>query len=147
MKIESQKKFNAGVSNLFLYGVKISIVFLLMVLLATISWAAFRTLLDLNEIFSGGIHEALKTIMVNSLTILALLEVFMTTLAYFEEGRVKVTYIIDTVIVVIVTEIMVFWFKEIEMMRIVMFIALVLSLIAARILAIRFSPAKYKESI
>jgi uncharacterized membrane protein (DUF373 family) len=147
MKIASQKRFNAEVSNLFLYGVKISIVFLLLVLLATISWAAFGTLLDLKTIFAGSIHEALKTVMVNSLTILALLEVFMTTLAYFEEGRVKVTYIIDTVIVVIVTEIMVFWFKEIELMRIVMFIALVLSLIAARILAIRFSPAKYKESI
>jgi len=144
MKTQSQIKFNAGVSNLFLYGVKISIVFLLMVLLATITWAAFRMMLDLKAIFSGGIHEALKTVMVNSLTILALLEVFMTTLAYFEEGRVKVTYIIDTVIVVIVAELMVFWFKEIEFVRIAMFIVLVLALIAARILAIRFSPAKYE---
>ena len=63
--------------------------------------------------------------MVSALTILALLEVFMTVLSYFEEGRVKVTYIIDTVLVVILTEVMVFWFKEIEYTRIIMVIALV----------------------
>ena len=121
---------------------------LLMVILLTISWATVKTLLDLKTIFTGkDMHEALKLVMVNSLTVLALLEVFMTALAYFEEGRVKVTYIIDTVLVVILTEVMVFWFKEIEYMRVLMVIALVLSLIIARILAIRFSPARNKEEI
>ena len=97
--------------------------------------------------FSKEMHGAMKTVMVNSLTILALLEVFMTTLAYFKEGRVKVTYIIDTVLVVILTEVMVFWFKEIGYERIIMVIGLVLSLIIARILAIRFSPAKARNEI
>jgi len=33
-------------------------------------------------------------------------------LAYFSEGRVKVTYIIDTVMVTVLTEVMAFWYKE-----------------------------------
>ena len=140
-------KFNEKISWIFQYAVRGALSLLLVVILATISWATVKTLIDLRLIFAKDIHEALKLVMVNSLTILALLEVFMTTLAYFEEGRVKVTYIIDTVIVVILTEIMVFWFKEIEYMRIVMVIALVLSLIIARILAIRFSPARLKEEV
>ncbi|MEK7773273.1 MAG: phosphate-starvation-inducible PsiE family protein [Deltaproteobacteria bacterium] len=141
-------RFNERISWIFQYAVRGVLCLLLIVILSTISWATVRTLLDLKTIFTGkDMHEALKLVMVNSLTVLALLEVFMTALAYFEEGRVKVTYIIDTVLVVILTEVMVFWFKEIEYMRVLMVIALVLSLIIARILAIRFSPARSKEEI
>lgn len=145
MNMKPYLKLNEKISRIFEYAVRAVLSLLLVVILATISWAAVKTLFDLKAIFTKEIHEALKLVMVNSLTILALLEVFMTALAYFEEGRVKVTYIIDTVIVVILTEIMVFWYREIEYMRIVMVIALVLSLLAARILAIRFSPARIKE--
>lgn len=120
---------------------------LLVVILITLSWAVFKTLFELKAIFSKDFHDAFKEIMVYTLTILALLEVFMTTLVYFSEGRVKVTYIIDTVLVVILTEVMAFWFKEIEYTKIYLVIALVLSLIVARILAIRFSPARYQEDI
>ncbi|HXI10575.1 MAG TPA: phosphate-starvation-inducible PsiE family protein [Thermodesulfobacteriota bacterium] len=138
-------KLNSKASWVFQYAVRAALSLLLVVLLTTIFLAIVEIFASLRLIFARDIHDALKLVMVDSLTILALLEVFMTTLAYFDEGRVKVTYIIDTVLVVILTEIMVFWFKEIEYMRIVMVIALVLSLIAARILAIRFSPRKIKE--
>lgn len=120
---------------------------LLVVILITLSWAVIKTLFELKAIFSKDFHDAFKEVMVYTLTILALLEVFMTTLVYFSEGRVKVTYIIDTVLVVILTEVMAFWFKEIEYTKIYLVIALVLSLIVARILAIRFSPARYQEDI
>lgn len=140
---------NIGVisSKIFEECARIILSLLIVIILITISWAVLKTLLELRAIFSNDIHDALKQVMVNSLTILALLEVFRTALAYFSEGRVKVTYIIDTVIVVILTEVMVFWFKEIEYLKILMVIALVLSLIVARIMAIRFSPAKVKEEL
>ena len=134
-------------SKIFEEGARIILSLLIVVILAAISWAVLKTILELKIIFSKDIHDALKQVMVNSLTILALLEVFRTALSYFSEGRVKVTYIIDTVLVVILTEVMVFWFKDIEYSKILMVIALVLSLIVARILAIRFSPAKIKDEL
>ena len=130
------------ISQVFLYAVKAVLCLLLLVILAAILWATLKTVADLRAALSLSIHETLKHVMINSLTILALLEIFMTTFAYFKEKRVKVTYIIDTVLVVILTEIMGFWFKEIELLRMVLFIGLVLSLMAARILAIRFSPLR-----
>jgi uncharacterized membrane protein (DUF373 family) len=134
-------------SKIFEECARIILSLLIVVILMTIAWAVLKTTLELRVIFSKEIHDALKLVMVNALTILALLEVFRTALAYFSEGRVKVTYIIDTVLVVILTEIMVFWFKDIEYSKILMVIALVLSLIVARILAIRFSPARAREEI
>src|SRR3989337_3955968 len=134
-------------SRLFEGLVRIILSLLIITILIAMVWAIVKTLTGLQGIFSKDTHEALKVVMLNSLTILALLEVFRTALAYFSEGRVKVTYIIDTVLVVILTEVMVFWFKDIEYSKILMVIALVLSLIVARILAIRFSPAKIKDEL
>lgn len=134
-------------SKIFEECARIILSLLIVVILISISWAVLKTILELRALFSKDIHEALKVVMVNALTILALLEVFRTSLAYFSEGRVKVTYIIDTVLVVILTEVMVFWFKDIEYSKVLMVIALVLSLIVARIMAIRFSPARAKEEL
>ena len=44
--------------------------------------------------------------------LLAVVEVFKTTVTYFSEGRVKVTFIVDTILVVMLTEIISLWFKE-----------------------------------
>ncbi len=145
--LKSYQLFNKEMTLLFQYGIKIVLSLLLTVIIITIFWATIKTFLDLRVIFSEDIPSALQLVMVNSLTILAMLELFMTTLAYFSEGRVKVSYIIDTVLVVILTEIMTFWYKDIEYMRIVMVIALVLTLIIARIFAIRFSPPRLKDNL
>jgi len=58
---------------------------------------------------------------------------------------VKVTYIIDTVIVTVLTEVMAFWYKEMEWQELAMIILLVLSLACIRIIAVRFSPRSIRE--
>jgi len=116
------------------------------VLLAILAGVAY-TFYDLRLIFRMDFLAACKSIMVDMLTVLALVEVLRTTLAYFSEGRVKVTYIIDTVIVTVLTEVMAFWYKETEWQKIAMVIALVLSLAFVRIIAVRFSPRSLREEL
>ncbi len=145
--VEDAKSIRNISSKLFEGAAIIIVSLLILIILITLSWAALEALFDLKAIFIRDIHGAIKEVIVQSLTILALLEVLRTALTYFSQGRVKVTYIIDTVLVVILTEVMAFWFKEIEYSKILMVIALVLSLIVARILAIRFSPARYQDDI
>ncbi len=102
---------------------------------------------DLRLVFRMAFLGAFKTILVDILTVLALVEVLRTALAYFSEGRVKVTYIIDTVMVTVLTEVMAFWYKETEWDKIAMVIALVLSLACVRITAVRYSPRKAREEL
>ena len=92
-------------------------------------------------------HGAFKSILVDMLTVLAIVEILRTALAYFSEGRVKVTYIIDTVLVTVLTEVMTLWYKEMGLEKIVMVIALVISLVCIRIVAIRFSPRSFREEL
>ncbi len=105
------------------------------------------TIYDMRLVFQLEFHDAFKTIMVDMLTVLAIVEVLRTAQAYFTEGRVKVTYIIDTVIVTVLTEVMAFWYKEMEWQEVAMFIALVLSLACIRIIAVRFSPPRFREEL
>lgn len=105
------------------------------------------TFRDLRLIFTVDFHDFFKTVLVDTLTVLAMVEVLRTALAYFTEGRVKVTYIIDTVIVTVLTEVMAFWYREMEWEQIAMVIALVLSLAAVRIIAVRYSPRRGREEL
>jgi len=127
-------------ADYFEAGAKIILSFLILSLLVAMSWMVLKSISVLSDYWGSGIPEISKIVIINSLMILALLEVFKTTLTYYAEGRVKVTFIIDTVLVVVLTEVMAFWFKDIEPPRLFMTIALVFTLIIARIFAIRFSP-------
>lgn len=91
-------------------------------------------------LFSLDIEHALRVIIIDALTILALLEIFKTTMAYFSEGRIKVTYIIDTVIVVMLTEIMACWFKEFDLYKLGTIAVLVLVLCVMRVFSVKYSP-------
>ncbi|MBE0502458.1 MAG: phosphate-starvation-inducible PsiE family protein [Desulfuromonadales bacterium] len=96
--------------------------------------------LALSRTIDTSSHNGLQTILVGILGVLAMVEVFRTAMAYFIEGRVKVTYIIDTVLVALLTEVLAFWYRDMETSRVVMLLALVVVLMLLRILAIRFSP-------
>ena len=136
-----------NVSRFFEMSARVVLSFLIVAILVTILAGIGCTFYDMRLVFQQSFHSAFKTIMVDMLTVLAIVEVLRTALAYFSEGRVKVTYIIDTVIVTILTEVMAFWYKEMEWQEVAMIILLVLSLACIRIIAVRFSPRRVREEL
>jgi uncharacterized membrane protein (DUF373 family) len=144
--------FNADVvdlkiSRFFETSARVLLSFLIMAIFCAILAGIGYTFYDLRLVVRLEFHYFFKTILVDMLTVLAMVEVLRTALAYFTEGRVKVTYIIDTVIVTILTEVMAFWYREMEWEQIAMVIALVLSLAGVRIIAVRYSPRRIREEL
>ena len=133
------------ITRFFEGSARVLLSLLIMVIMLAILAGIGCTLYDLRLVLSGDAHEAFRTILVDMLTVLAVVEVLRTALAYFTEGRVKVTYIIDTVIVTVLTEAMAFWYRDMDWQKIAMVIALVLSLACIRIIAIRFSPRRLQH--
>lgn len=124
--------------RLLLCGLILSI---LGAILLGVSLAVVQLAEGLTAIFrNSGPETLLRTFLVDVLTVLAMIEVFRTAMAYFSEGRVKVTYIIDTVLVALLTEVLAFWYREVEVQRLLLVIVLTVVLMALRIAAIRFSP-------
>lgn len=115
---------------------------LIIVLLSTMSWMLYKTIVSIVALLPAGTIKDLSIIIVlNTLFLLAMLELVKTALIYISDGRVKVTYIIDTVIIGVLAEVKGFWFREFDYHRLIVVIALLMTLIVARILAIKFSPS------
>lgn len=135
------------ITRFFEISARLLLSLLIMSLLCAILIGTGITLYDLRLVTSLESHDFFRKFLVNILNVLAVVELLRTALAYFTEGRVKVTYIIDTVIVVVLTEVMAFWYREMDWEQISMVIALVLSLACVRIVAVRFSPRKAREEL
>ncbi|NVN99588.1 MAG: phosphate-starvation-inducible PsiE family protein [Geobacteraceae bacterium] len=133
------------ITRFFENSARVLLSFLIMAIFCAILAGIGFTFYELRLIASLEFHEFFRKILIDTLTVLAMVEVLRTALAYFTEGRVKVTYIIDTVLVVILTEVMSFWYREMDWEQVGMVIALVLSLAAVRIIAVRFSPRRIRE--
>jgi len=144
--------FNADVDDLkitrfFETSARVLLSLLIMAIFCAILIGIGFTFYDLRLIMQIEFHDFFKKFLVDTLTVLAMVEVLRTALAYFTEGRVKVTYIIDTVIVTVLTEVMAFWYREMEWEQLAMVIALVLSLAGVRIVAVRYSPRRAREEL
>ena len=101
---------------------------LILAILSGMLGSVIITILHLRLLFSMDIEHALRIIIIDVLTILAV-------------RRVKVTYIIDTVIVVMLTEVMACWYKEFNLYKMGMMTFLVLALCIMRIFTVKYSPS------
>ena len=151
MKLKVSKKFlkdrciEFNSSAFYEKLVRLILIVLILTIISGMLGGVVITILHLRLLFTMGIEHALRVIIIDALTILAVLEIFRTTLAYFSEGRVKVTYIIDTAIVVMLTEIMACLFKEFDLYKMGMLTFLVLTLCVTRIFTVKYSPSiKYE---
>ncbi|MFZ5861491.1 MAG: phosphate-starvation-inducible PsiE family protein [Nitrospirota bacterium] len=97
--------------------------------------------LELLALGTAGVDTVLQHVLIGVLMLLAMVEVFRTTLAYLTEGRVKVTFIVDTILVVMLTEILSLWLKGGEGTTFTLLLSVIAVLSGVRILAIRFSPS------
>jgi uncharacterized membrane protein (DUF373 family) len=120
---------------------------LIVAILLAIMAGVIYTFYDLRLILALPFHAAFKAILVDILTVLAIVEILRTALAYFSEGRVKVTYIIDTVMVTVLTEVMAFWYKEMPWQQLAMVILLTVSLALIRVVAVRYSPRSHRADL
>jgi uncharacterized membrane protein (DUF373 family) len=99
-----------------------------------------KTFLDLQLLLTQSVGVALRQILLDVLTLLAVVEVLKTTNGYLTDGRVRVTFIVDTVLIVMLNEVISVWFKGTTITGEAPLLLILLVLIIVRVLAIRWSP-------
>ena len=132
----------ADLTHFWMKGIKVVLSLLIITILLGLTGGIFRIFLDLQSLFSHPIEQALRHLIVDTLIILAIVEVFKTTLTYFSEGRVKVTFIVDTILVVMLTEIISKWFTKANISEWMILGGILLVLGIIRIVAVQWSPTK-----
>ncbi len=127
-------------TTLWTKGIKLVLSLLIVTILAALTGGVAKTFLDLGLLLRSPVEVALRQVIIDTLIILAVVELFKTTLTYFSEGRVKVTFIVDTILVVMLTEVIAQWFKGGDITHLAILGATILALGVMRVLAVRFSP-------
>lgn len=119
---------------------------LIVTILVGLAGGVIKTFLGLRLLLTADIDLGLRHLIVNTLMLLAVVEVLKTTLAYFSEGRVRVTFIVDTVLVVMLTEVISQWFTGGDWQKLSILAVILVTLGLIRVLAVRFSPAQPSHS-
>lgn len=128
-------------ASLWTTGIRLVLSLLVLTILLALAGGVVKTFLDLRLLLHSTVDVALRHVIVDTLILLAVVEVFKTTLTYLTEGRVRVTFIVDTILVVMLTEVISLWFKEGPWTQLVVLGAILLTLAIMRIVTVRFSPA------
>lgn len=126
-------------------GMKGVLSLVMLTLLTALTGGALKTLWELRLFIDHPAEVVLRQVIVNTLMLLALVEVFKTTITYFREGRVKVTFIVDTILVVMLTEVISQWFKGGDWQALTALLGILLMLSVVRITAVRWSPTLRTE--
>ena len=136
------RSFGTDMTRIWTRGIKVVLSLLILTILVALGGGVVVTFLGLELLFSHPLEFALRQLILNTLMLLAIVEVFKTTLTYFSEGRVKVTFIVDTILVVMLTEVISQWFKEAHLLQWAILGGILLALALIRIIAVRWSPTK-----
>ena len=126
----------------YLKSVKLVLISLLLIQVIVMVWGTFEAGILAIRAMPYGFLNVLKSLIVNSLLILALVEISRTVVAYFTLGRVKVTFIVDTVLAVFLSEAVVTWFSGESIIRAIELILILLVLMILRVIAIQYHPSR-----
>jgi uncharacterized membrane protein (DUF373 family) len=96
--------------------------------------------LDLRLVLTSGWAGVAERAIIDTLIMLALLEVIRTLQSYLKLGRVRVTFILDTALVVLIGELMGLWFREYAPEKVLLGLGVIVALVGLRIVTVRFSP-------
>lgn len=86
--------------------------------------------------WSHGAETMIKDVVI----ILASLELIRVLQAYLLMGRVKVTFILDVALVVLIGELISLWYREYNMQEVFMSVFVIAVLVALRIVTTKYSP-------
>lgn len=93
-----------------------------------------------SSFFENWSHRA-EYLIKDILIILALLEFIRVLQSYLLLGRVRVTFIIDVALVVLIGELIGFWYREFNIPEILLGIGVISALVALRVITSKFSPS------
>lgn len=131
LDVENAKKFEK-ISFYFASFIRFVMVALLLIISAVLVFGVFKTGYDFFISFNQETEQLLPKIIVDTVFIIALVEISLMLLAYLRDGRVHVRYIIDTILIVMLSEFVVIWFDEPDPVKIGSLIGVVFALLIAR---------------
>ena len=113
---------------------------LLLILAAWMAVGLIGLGMDLYQSLGTDWARATEHMIAKALLILAIMEVIRTLQSYSRLGRVRVTFILDTALVVLIGELMGLWFRNYTPEKVLTGMGVIVTLVLLRIVTARHSP-------
>lgn len=105
-------KLFARLSIYFATVIRFSLNILLVIIIAALLVGVWKSGYDLFHSLSKPLDEILQKMLLDVVFIVALVEITITILGYLKDGKVHVRYIVDTIMIIMLNEIVGLWFKK-----------------------------------
>lgn len=126
--------------------IRIIINVLLVLICIALVFGVFKAGYDLFTNIGTPVDKLLPQLLVDTVFIVALVEISLLLMAYLKEGYVHVRYIVDTILIIMLNEFVVVWFDHPTLEKMIGLSIIVAVLILARVSVIRFSPSSTTAS-
>lgn len=91
------------------------------------------------------LEQVLQQVLLDIVFIVALVEISITILGYLKDGYVQVRYIVDTILIIMLNEIVSLWFKHPDLKEAIGISIIIATLALVRVITIRFAPEHPSE--
>jgi uncharacterized membrane protein (DUF373 family) len=113
---------------------------LLCIIVLALVFSVGKSGVDLWNSLHKPLEAILQQMLLDVVFIVALVEVTNTILGYLQDGRVHVRYIVDTVLIIMLNEVVTTWFTHPDFPRIGSLALIITTLAAVRISVTRWAP-------
>ena len=121
--------------------IRIIINVLLVLICIALVFGVFKAGYDLFTNIGTPVDKLLPQLLVDTVFIVALVEISLLLMAYLKEGYVHVRYIVDTILIIMLNEFVVVWFDHPTLEKMIGLSIIVAVLLVARFSVVRFSPS------
>ncbi len=119
---------------------------LLFIIIAALLIGIFKSGTDLFRSLHDPLESILQKMLLDVVFIVALVEISITVLGYLKDGYVHVRYIVDTILIIMLNEIVSLWFKHPQLNEMIGIAVIVVTLAAVRVVVTRFAPVNDRKS-
>lgn len=133
------QKFFDNLAVVFSTVIRLILNFLLVIIIIALVAGVIKTATDMFSSFHKAPEEILQSMLLDVVFILALVEVTITVLGYLKDGRVHVRYIVDTILIIMLNEIVRMWLTH----EVALQSAIGLSVVLATLAGVRISLVKF----
>lgn len=120
--------------------IRILLNLLLLVITAALAIGVYKTGYDLYASIQKPLDVLLQNMLVDIVFIVALVELAITVLGYLKDGKVHVRYIVDTILIIMLNEIVGLWLTKPDPGQAATLGGLVLVLTVVRLMVTRLAP-------
>lgn len=145
LRAKYQKQFER-ITVWFSTAIRIMLNVLVVIISLALVVGVIKSGVDLFTSLNKPLETILQNILLDVVFIVALVEITTTILGYLKDGHVHVRYIVDTILIIMLNEVVTLWFKKASLEEAIGLSVILATLAAVRITTMRYGSDRTKDS-